>query len=456
MSKLFFFIFNFLFSLITTTELFSQKPYNSVKKPNIIIILTDDQGYADVSYSGLKDLMTPNIDMLREDGMRFNYFYTNSPVCSPTRASIMTGKYPDKVGVPGLIRSNPKDNWGFLDPNAILLPKKLKEAGYHTAHIGKWNLGLSSPNLPNEKGFDLFHGWLEDMMEDYVVKRRVGKNFMRLNDKEIDPPGHATDIFSDWAVDYIKSRKNKDNPFFLYLAYNAPHSPVQPPKEYYQKVIKRDPTLPKKRAKLIAFIEHLDCGIGKVVRSLKKIGEYENTLIIFTSDNGGDLQSLANNGKLRDGKQSMYEGGLRVPTVIVWPNVIKKGSSSDQINSTVDIYPTLTSVVGLKPNDSFDGQSFLSTLIGNELKIEREIYFVRREGNINYGGKAYHAIRVGDWKLLQNSPYKPLELYNLKNDPFEKNNLVDEFPEKVSELNNKLMIHIQEGGETPWQKKYKQ
>ena len=424
------------------------------KKPNILLILTDDQGYEDVSFTGTKDLNTPAIDYLREEGMRFTYFYTNSPVCAPTRASIMTGKNPDRVGVPGLIRTNPNNNWGFLDPNVILLPMRLKEAGYHTSLIGKWNLGLSSPNLPNQKGFDLFHGWLEDMMEDYVFKRRMGQNFMRLNEKEIDPMGHATDLFSQWAVDYIQSRKNIEEPFFLYLAYNAPHFPVQPPEAYYQRVLKREPNIPKKRAKLIAFIEHLDEGIGKVIRSLKDSGQYDNTLIIFTSDNGGHLPSLANNGLLRDGKQSMYEGGLRVPTVMVWPDKIEKGSTTEQVNATVDIYPTLLSIAGLENNDSLNGRSFHSTLLGGEQPSEdRELYFVRREGGIRYGGKAYHALRAGDWKLLQNSPFQPLELYNLKNDPYEKNNLMAVYPEKAEELNKKLRSHIQEGGKTPWQRK---
>ncbi|MGB1020786.1 MAG: sulfatase family protein [Flavobacteriaceae bacterium] len=433
----------------------AQAQQQQKKKPNILLILTDDQGYADVSFAGTKDLKTPHIDALRKEGMLFTHFYTNAPVCAPTRAAIMTGKNPDRVGVPGLIRSNPKNNWGFLDPNTILIPQRIKEAGYHTAHIGKWNLGLASPNLPNEKGFDLFHGWLEDMMEDYVVKRRVGKNFMRLNTQEIDPEGHATDLFSQWAADYIQLRKNEKTPFFLYLAYNAPHFPVQPPESYYQKVLKRDPSLPKKRAKLIAFIEHLDDGIGQVVKALKESGQYKNTLIIFTSDNGGHLPSLANNGPLRDGKQSMYEGGLRVPTVMVWPNRIKKGSTTHQLNATVDIFPTLLAIAELDQNDSLDGRSFLSTLLGKPKEEERELYFVRREGGMKYGGKAYHAIRVGHWKLLQNSPYKPLELYDLMEDPYEKKNVIEDYPEKAKELNQKLMIHIQKGGRIPWQREHK-
>ena len=250
----------------------SQNPPKN--KPNILIILTDDQGYHDVSYYGTEDLQTPNIDALRKDGMRFDNFLTNSPVCAPTRAALLSGRYPDRVGVPGLIRFHPENNWGYLDPKTVLLTQKLKEANYHTAHIGKWNLGLESPNLPNQKGFDLFYGWLEDMMDDYMIKRRHSKNFMRLNNEIIDPPGHATDLFTEWAVDYISEQAKDEQPFFLYLAYNAPHFPVQPPKEWSDRVRQRNPGLPEKRSNLIAFIEHLDNGIGKVITSLKESGQY--------------------------------------------------------------------------------------------------------------------------------------------------------------------------------------
>ena len=424
----------------------------SKNRPNILIILTDDQGYHDVSYYGTEDLQTPNIDALRNDGMRFDNFLTNSPVCAPTRAALLSGRYPDRVGVPGLIRFHPENNWGYLDPKTVLLPQKLKEANYHTAHIGKWNLGLESPNLPNQKGFDLFHGWLEDMMDDYVIKRRHGKNFMRLNDQVIDPPGHATDLFTEWAVDYISEQAKDDQPFFLYLAYNAPHFPVQPPKEWSDRVRQRDPGLPEKRSNLIAFIEHLDHGIGKVITSLKESGQYENTIILFTSDNGGHLPDLANNGPLRDGKQSMYEGGLRVPTLVVWPREIAASSSTNQLNLSMDIYPTLLQLAGVEINHTIEGRSFLNTLLGNSMEEERVVYFTRREGGLTYGGKAYHALRKGDWKLLQNSPYQPMELYNLKTDPKEENDLIKSEPAVYKEMNSILMQHIQEGGKTPWQK----
>ncbi len=440
--------FVILLSLLTGVSLLGQH-----KKPNVLIILTDDQGYHDVSYYNTKDLNTPNIDKLREDGMRLDYFYANSPVCAPTRASLMSGRYPDFVGVPGLIRSHPENSWGYLDPRTILLPSSLKKLNYHTAHIGKWNLGLESPNLPNEKGFDYFHGWLEDMMDDYWTHLRHGKNFMRLNTNKIEPVGHATDLFTQWSVDYIHQQAKSKDPFFLYLAYNAPHFPVQPPKEWLDKVLLKNPGISEKRAKLVAFIEHLDDGIGKVIDALKQSGQYENTIIVFTSDNGGHLPDLANNGGLRDGKQSMYEGGLRVPTVISWPIKIPKGSNSNAVNLSMDIFPTIMELVGGKMDHRIEGRSFAKTLLNkSDESIDRPIYFTRREGGILYGGKAYHALRLGPWKLLQNSPFQPYELYDLKNDPLEKNNLVNTNPEMVKKLNAILMTYIQQGGSTPWQK----
>ncbi|CAM3408863.1 sulfatase-like hydrolase/transferase [Aquirufa ecclesiirivi] len=440
--------FVILLSLLTGVSLLGQH-----KKPNVLIILTDDQGYHDVSYYNTKDLNTPNIDKLREDGMRLDYFYANSPVCAPTRASLMSGRYPDFVGVPGLIRSHPENSWGYLDPRTILLPSSLKKLNYHTAHIGKWNLGLESPNLPNEKGFDYFHGWLEDMMDDYWTHLRHGKNFMRLNTNKIEPVGHATDLFTQWSVDYIHQQAKSKDPFFLYLAYNAPHFPVQPPKEWLDKVLLKNPGISEKRAKLVAFIEHLDDGIGKVIDALKQSGQYENTIIVFTSDNGGHLPDLANNGGLRDGKQSMYEGGLRVPTVISWPIKIPKGSNSNAVNLSMDIFPTIMELVGGKMDHRIEGRSFAKTLLNkSDDSIERPIYFTRREGGILYGGKAYHALRLGQWKLLQNSPFQPYEFYDLKNDPLEKNNLVNTNPEMVKKLNTILMTYIQQGGSTPWQK----
>lgn len=446
--KIFFCI---LFAIVLPSIILGQQKDKA--KPNILIIFTDDQGYHDVSYYGTKDIRTPHIDALSNAGMRMDYFYANSPVCAPTRASLMSGRYPDHVGVPGLIRYHPENNWGYLSPKTMLLPAMLKQAGYHTAHIGKWNLGLESPNLPNEHGFDLFHGWLEDMMDDYLDKRRHGINFMRLNENTIDPEGHATDLFTKWSVDYINNQEQNEEPFFLYLAYNAPHFPVQPPKKWLENVINREPDIQDKRAGLVAFIEHMDDGIGQIIQALKVSGQYENTIIIFTSDNGGHLPDLANNGLLRDGKQSMYEGGLRVPTTISWPRRIKAGVVSDRINLTMDIFPTLAELAGVKINHNIEGRSFVKTLMGEQAgEEERPLYFTRREGGIRHGGQAYYALRLGDWKLLKNSAFEPMELYNLKEDPYELTNVIAEQPEIHKKLNSILMIHIQEGGKVPWQK----
>ncbi|MHC4111169.1 MAG: sulfatase family protein [Planctomycetota bacterium] len=421
------------------------------RKPNIVMILTDDLGYGDLSSYGAKDLKTPHIDNLVAKGMRFDNFYANCPVCSPTRASLLTGRYPDLVGVPGVIRTHLRNNWGYLAPQAVLLPKLLKRAGYHTAIVGKWHLGLEPPNIPNIRGFDHFHGYLGDMMDDYYNHRRHGINYMRLNNKEIDPKGHATDLFSQWAADYIKERSRSKQPFFLYLAYNAPHTPIQPPKEWFAKVKKREKNISDKRARLVALIEHMDDGIGKVIATLKDKGLDNNTLIVFTSDNGGQLNVGANNGPLRAGKQDMYEGGIRVPMCAVWPSKIKAGSRGDRVALTMDLFPTICEAAGTAVDNEIDGRSILPTLLGKGRPAEdRFLFWVRREGG-GYGGRAYYAARYGDFKLVQNSPFKPLELYNLKDDPQEKNPLDRKHP-MYNKLFTALRNHIIEAGAVPWEK----
>jgi arylsulfatase A-like enzyme len=422
--------------------------------PNILLILTDDQGYHDVSYYGTSDLRTPNIDQIAKSGIRFDEFYANCPVCSPTRAALLSGNYPDVVGVPGVIRTFPEDNWGYFNPKEPTLPAMLSKKGYQTAIIGKWHLGLESPNTPNERGFDYFHGWLGDMMDDYWAHRRHNINYMRENNKVIDPKGHATDLFTTWSQDYIKKQAKSKKPFFLYLAYNAPHFPVQPPKEWLEKVKAREKGIEEKRANLVALIEHMDDGIGKVVQTLKDEGLYENTLIIFTSDNGGHLPSMANNGPLRDGKQSMYEGGLRVPACMSWPGRIKSGRVSNQVNLSMDLYPTLLQLANAEPKN-IQGRSFLPTLLNeNQIMVveERDLYFTRREGGKEYGGMTSYGLRKGKWKLVKNTPFAPMELFDMENDKLEKNNVIDKNPKVYAELNKLLMKHIQQGGSVPWQK----
>ena len=420
-------------------------------KPNIVVILVDDLGYGDLCCYGADDMRTPHVDGLVSQGIRFDHFYANCPVCSPTRASLLTGKYPDLAGVPGVIRTHLRSNWGYLAAHAELLPKLLKPAGYHTAIVGKWHLGLESPNTPNERGFDFFHGFLGDMMDDYYNHRRHGINYMRLDGREIYPKGHATDLFTQWSIDYIRQRAKSKQPFFLYLAYNAPHTPIQPPTEWVERVRKRQPSISEKRARLVALIEHLDEGIGKVVTAMKDAGVFDDTLVIFTSDNGGQLGVGAKNGSLRAGKQDMYEGGIRVPMCAVWPGKIKAGSRSDRVALTMDLFPTVCEAAGVNVKHEIDGRSILPTLLGQAQPVEqRFLFWVRREGG-RYGGRAYYAARYGDWKLVQNSPFEPLQLYNLKDDPKEQKPL-DKKNRAYRQLFNALQSHITRAGAVPWQK----
>ncbi|HUG20300.1 MAG TPA: sulfatase-like hydrolase/transferase, partial [Planctomycetaceae bacterium] len=179
---------------------------HAADQPNILLILADDLGYGDLSCYGATDLKSPHVDALAKQGLKFTNFYANCPVCSPTRAALLTGRYQEMVGVPGVIRTHADNNWGYLAEDAVLLPELLAQAGYTSGIVGKWHLGLESPNTPIERGFDFFHGFLGDMMDDYYNHRRHGINYMYRNRTEIDPEGHATDLFSQWAVDYIKAQ----------------------------------------------------------------------------------------------------------------------------------------------------------------------------------------------------------------------------------------------------------
>ena len=363
----------------------------------------------------------------------------------------MTGRYPDIAGVPGVIRQWPPDSFGYLDPNAPTLPQLLKTAGYHTGMVGKWHLGFSKPNVPNDRGFDHFHGFLADMMDDYYTHLRGGKNWMRLNDKEINPEGHATDLFTDWSIDYITDRSKQDAPFFLYLPYNAPHFPIQPPKEWLAKVTAREPQLDKKRAANVAFVEHLDDRIGKVVAAIKEQGIEKNTIVIFSSDNGGSLYHAQSNGDLRGGKQDHWEGGIRVPTCVVWPGKIP-AKRSNEIGMTMDFLPTLCDIAEVDVKEHVDGVSLKGIwLNGGKADPDRTLIWVRREGNKRYQGRAYYAIRKGPWKLQQSSPFEPMVLVNLQNDPKETD---PQQPDgKIAdELRNELMLHLQQAGKVPWQR----
>ena len=440
-----------LLSFYLLTYVFAQNNSEG-SPPNILIIFTDDLGYGDLSIQGATDMRTPNIDNIAKQGMIFKQFYANSPVCSPSRASLLTGKYPDMVGVPGVVRQVEEKSWGYFDENAVTLPQMLNEAGYHTGMIGKWHLGYEKPNIPNSKGFQYFKGFLGDMMDDYWTHLRHGINWMRENEIEITPEGHATDIFTDWTIDYLKERQVKQQPFFLYLTYNAPHFPIQPPQEWLDKVQQREQNITEKRAKNVAFIEHLDFNIGRIMKALKETGLDDNTLVVFTSDNGGALRYAQSNSPLRGSKQQMYEGGIRVPFFASWKGKIAAGSTSDNVGMLMDLLPTFCKVAEKEVTHAIDGISLLPTLLGEEqVTDDRHLFWVRREG-WDYGGQAYYAARYKGYKILQNSAYEPLEFFNIEEDELEKTPLNSEDSKVYRKLRMALQEHIKKSGAIPWQK----
>jgi len=435
------------------TQILTSHGKAMAKQPNFLIIYTDDQGCGDVSTYGPRDCYTPHIDQIAHEGMLFTNMRANCTVCSPSRAALMTGKYADRVGVPGVIRTHRENSWGHLTTEAKTLPQCLSSGGYQTAIIGKWHLGLTSPNTPNERGFDFFHGFLGDMMDNYLTHLRHDNNYMRRNTLTIDPQGHATDLFTQWASDYLTQQANAPDhsPFFLYLAYNAPHFPIEPPSAWLDRVQRRAPEMSELRAKNVAFVEHLDDCIGKVLKTLDETGLASETLVVFTSDNGGSLPHAQSNYPWRDGKQSHYDGGLRVPFMVRMPGRIQPGSHSDYAGLVFDLYPTLLQLADVDLPSDLDAVSLLPLFEGRTIPTPRDLYFVRREGGAGYAGKSYEAIIRGDWKLLQNSPFQPRELYNLKEDPLETTDLSAKHPRILNELSVALSHQIQRAGSVPWQ-----
>ena len=439
-------------SVVSWSAVCAAMQTNGQQRPNILLILADDLGYGDLSCQGAKDLNTPNIDRIFSEGIKFNNCYANSTVCSPSRAALLTGCYPDMVGVPGVIRTEKNNSWGYLSPQARMLPQELKKAHYNTAIIGKWHLGLEDPNLPIKRGFDEFYGFLGDMMDDYYTHFRSGNNYMRINAKTVSPTGHATDVFTNWALEYLQRQINKKNPFFLYHAYNAPHDPIQPPEEWLKKVKARGNNISEKRAKIVALIEHLDFNVGRVLQQLESSGQLDNTLIVFVSDNGGNLNFGANNGAYRGGKGDFYEGGIRIPAGIMWKGKIQPDQASENVIMLMDLFSTMNEIAGNKIDHPVDGISILPILQGKtQVTDNRTLIFMRREGGLQYGGLAYYSARFKHHKIVQNSPWEQMQYFNINNDLSESHPIVKSGTTEFDQLFRQLTAHISLSGAVPWQ-----
>lgn len=291
------------------------------------------------------------------------------------------------------------------------------------------------------------------MMDDYYTHLRHGQNYMRKDFGRIDSRGHATDLFTDWSVDFIKSHQHSLQPFFLYLAYNAPHTPIQPPQEWVNRVRQREPGASPERVKYVALVEHMDNGIGRVLEALEETGQLSNTLVIYTSDNGGQMTVGATNGPLRGQKGDMYEGGIRVPACMRWPGEIEEGRASDIAAMLMDLFPTVCEAVGAPIGHEIEGCSILPTLRGETQDFSARLYYwLRKEGGRPFSGLNQHAVRRGDVKLLHNGPFEPLELYNLADDPKESTDLAKTRDVLFDNMCGSLQTEIQKAGSVPWQR----
>ena len=399
-------------------------------QPNIVVILTDDQGYADISFNPHhpKEVHTPHMDALAREGVFFSQAYTSGNVCSPTRAGLMLGQYQHRVGV-----YDAGTGGSGFDPTTPIFPALLPE-NYFAGAFGKWHLGLDDdyPALkwhPLSRGFDSFYGFMGRGAHDYFnLRSDIEGKFMHpvYRDKQrIHDKGYLTTRLSEEAVEFVHRRH--ETPFCLYLAYNAVHAPAQAPEEDVAKYRTKYPNLSDKRVILMAMLEHLDEGIGNVIKALKDTDTFDNTLLFFFTDNGGAGAMEANNAPLRGLKSQVYEGGHRTPFIASWPDRFKGGRVIDSPIISLDVLPTVLDAVGqLKPDNLFDGKSLLPLIEGKSDHHHDHLFW--SEG----GSTGEWAVRSGDFKLLGFKERR--ELYNLASDPSETMNLMAEIPGKAREI----------------------
>jgi arylsulfatase A-like enzyme len=407
-------------------------------RPNIVYILSDDQGWKDVGFHG-SDIKTPNIDQLAQGGARLDQFYAQ-PMCTPSRAALMTGRYPQRYGLQTLVI--PSAGTYGLATDEWLLPQALKEAGYQTAIVGKWHLGHADRKYwPQQRGFDYQYGPLLGEIDYFTHSAHGTRDWFR-NGTLLKEDGYVTHLIGQDAVRQIE-RHDPDKPLFLYLAFTAPHSPYQVPQAYLDRY--PDIADPTRRA-YAAMITAMDEQIGQVIRALDKRKLRDNTLIVFQSDNGGPRSAKftgevdmskstipADNGPYRDGKASLYEGGTRVVALANWPGHIKPGSVVDQPIHIVDMYPTLAGLAGAPSgkNKPLDGLDVWPTLSEGKPSPRREVV---------YGIEPFRAaIRDGAWKLVwwATLPSR-IELFNLAQDSSETTNLADQHPQIVAGLQQRI------------------
>ena len=450
-----------LFALIALPLIVTKA--DADKKPNIILAMADDMGWMDLSAYGNKRVATPNIDRLAKEGMKLSQYYAASAVCTPTRVSVLTGKYPLRFNV----CRHFNDRGQFL-PTCNTLPKILKGGGYQTAHVGKWHLGglrVSDAERrdeipgPTQHGFDHYLTQQEQqplrgkMGKERTLFRKGGTCLFR-NDKVVgkdDPyyPMYLTDIFGDESVRLIEDYHKKDQPFFLNLWWLTPHTPYEPaPEPHWSQTAAEG--ISNNQHCFRSMMARMDYNFGKILDTLDRLKIADNTIVIFVSDNGGAWE--ANNGHFKAGKTDLHEGGIRVSGLIRWPEHIKAGSLSNALAHSTDLLPTLSAAAGLPlpEKDFFDGANLLPHLKNPETLPERDTVFWQLnlyKGLQRHEPKpkpfATEIARKGKWKLLAKDG-KPVELFDIDADPSEKNNLLEKHPKVAQDLQKELQAWLAE------------
>lgn len=412
--------------LLSVCVSFVPRALAAPQKPNIVVIVADDLGYHDVGFQG-SEIRTPNIDALAHSGLVLKDFYVQ-PVCTQTRVTLMTGRFPHHMGLHNRVIK--RHSTKALPLTETTLAEMLKPYGYQTAIVGKWHLGhFRKEFLPTERGFDFHFGNYCGFI-DYYTHLHHGVPDLYRNEIPIKEEGYTTTMYGDEAVKYL-DRIDRTKPFFLYLPFTAPHAKLQAPQQAIDKYANiKDP----QRRLFAATVSVLDDAVGEVIRALRDRHLDTNTLIFFTSDNGASIRAGGDNAPLRGKKGDLFEGGIRVPAVFVWPGKIAPGTTSSVPVHMIDFFPTVVDILGGSVPSKIDGVS-IKPLLEHSGPVGRETLLL----SISHKGRA---LRKGDWKIIEwNHPQRD-ELYNLAEDIGEKNDLGEKFPQKLQELHKELEPYV--------------
>ncbi|MSU59292.1 MAG: twin-arginine translocation pathway signal protein [Pedosphaera sp.] len=399
-------------------------------RPNILFILADDLGYGDLGCYGAPDIRTPNIDRLAREGVRLTDFYSNGPVCTPTRCGLMTGRYPQRIG--GLEWAIPPGAKHLgLPPQEKTIATLLRESGYATAMAGKWHLGYTEDRAPNAHGFERFFGLLSGNHDYFTHRENNGERDLFLDTKPVVLEGYSTHLITQHALEFLGGMKDK--PFFLYVAFNAPHFPLQGPDDGDKQVTLKN-WAQGTRETYVKMVEAMDAGVGEILAALDQRGLAKNTLVVFASDNGGDR--FARNLPLAHGKGTLGEGGIRVPCLARWPGKIPAGKVSHQVGITMDWSATILKLAGAQPpkDRPLDGKDLLPILAGERWGVKRTLFWRRVGPN---WVETHRAVRDGNWKLIEDANGKQ-SLYDLAKDITEANNLAEKEKSKAARMKKLL------------------